>query len=125
MGMGGMIDFAGSGVVHMTGGVAGLVGAAVVGPRTGRFDKGVPVTIPGHSTVLQALGTFILWMGWYGFNPGSTLGIYTYGRDAARSVITTTLSPAIAGLTVVFVTKMKTGIWDASLACNGILAGLV
>ena len=70
----GMIDFAGSGVVHMTGGVAGLMGAAIVGPRTGRFDpNGRVIAMPGHNASLVVLGTFILWVGWYGFNPGSQL----------------------------------------------------
>lgn len=63
--LGGAIDFAGSGVVHMTGGIAAFWGALIIGPRAGRFDQdGTPVAIRGHSSVLQALGTFILWMGW-------------------------------------------------------------
>ena len=67
---GGCIDFAGSGVVHMTGGVAALCGAFVIGPRAGRFDEsGKVMPIPGQSTPFQVVGTFILWMGWYGFNP--------------------------------------------------------
>ena len=73
----GMIDFAGSGVVHMVGGVAGLMGAIVVGPRTGRFENGKTVAMPGHSATLVVLGTFLLWFGWYGFNPGSMLAIST------------------------------------------------
>ena len=130
--LGGQIDFAGSGVVHMTGGVAALVGAAVIGPRMGRFDgggrTGKPVAIKGHSSVLQVLGTFILWLGWYGFNPGSTLGITPdgYATAAARSVVTTTLSAATGGLTVVALDKLlgsKT--WDVGAVCNGILGGLV
>ena len=68
------MDFAGSGVVHMTGGAAALMGSIFLGPRTGRFTPaGSVVDMPGHSTVLAALGTFILWFGWYGFNPVSTL----------------------------------------------------
>ena len=130
--LGGQIDFAGSGVVHMTGGIAAFVGAAVIGPRTGRFSgggrTGNPVPIKGHSSVLQVLGTFILWLGWYGFNPGSTLGITAagYAQAAARSVVTTTLSAATGGLTVVTLDKLlgsKT--WDVSAVCNGILGGLV
>ena len=71
-----VIDFAGSGVVHMTGGVAGLMGAILVGPRTGRFGPdGKAVPMPGHNAALVVLGTFILWVGWYGFNPGSQLAI--------------------------------------------------
>ncbi|KAA8497883.1 Ammonium transporter 1 member 2 [Porphyridium purpureum] len=73
---GGMIDFAGSGVVHLVGGVAGLTGAIIVGPRIGRFDdEGNVVPMPGHSATLCTLGTFLLWFGWYGFNPGSALAV--------------------------------------------------
>ena len=130
--MGGQIDFAGSGVVHMTGGVAALVGAAIIGPRSGRFEGGgrvgKPVPIKGHSSVLQVMGTFILWLGWYGFNPGSTLGLSpaNYARDAARVVVTTTLSAAAGGVTVIILEKLcgdKT--WNIGAVCNGILGGLV
>jgi len=84
--------------------------------------------MPGHSTTLQVMGTFILWLGWYGFNPGSTLGISAtnYARDAARVVVTTTLSAAFGGLTVCLLEKLvgdKT--WSVQAVCNGILAGLV
>jgi len=126
---GGLQDFAGSGIVHMTGGIAALVGAATVGPRIGRFDeakKALPLN--GHSATLQVMGTFILWFGWYGFNPGSTLGISApgYSRDAARCVVTTTLSAAGGGLMVVLLEKLlgdKT--WSIGAVCNGILGGLV
>jgi Amt family ammonium transporter len=113
----------------MTGGNAALVGAAIVGPRTGRFDeKKAPLPMPGHSTTLQVMGTFILWLGWYGFNPGSTLGLSAtnYARDAARVVTTTTISAATGGLTVVVLEKLlgdKT--WSVGAVCNGILGGLV
>ena len=124
---GGMIDFAGSGVVHMTGGVAALCGAKIIGPRSGRFVERKPVPMPGHSSVLQVLGTFTLWMGWYGFNPGSTLGIASahFARDAARSVVTTTLAAAGGAITVVLLGRFTGGIWDVGCVCNGILAGLV
>ena len=126
---GGVIDFAGSGIVHMTGGIAALVGASVVGPRTGRFDeKGKPLAMPGHSTTLCVMGTFILWVGWYGFNPGSTLGLTPtgYARDAARVVVTTTLSAACGGITVILAEKLiGEHIWSVGACCNGILAGLV
>eukprot|EP00965_Chrysotila_dentata_P204264 6182228-Pleurochrysis_carterae.AAC.4 len=106
--LGGCIDFAGSGVVHLTGGVAGLVGSAIIGARRGRYgpDGGV-VEMPGHSTVLQVLGTFILWVGWYGFNPGSTLTISTDGdaQTMARVVMTTTLSAAASGTTTVIIDR--------------------
>ena len=83
--------------------------------------------MPGHSSVLQVLGTFILWMGWYGFNPGSTLGIAPagYAMHAARSVVTTTLAAAGGGVTVVALGRVTGGIWDVGLVCNGILGGLV
>merc|ERR1712070_708275 len=94
----GMIDFAGSGVVHMTGGFAGLMGAAIIGPRSGRFqsDGSPSPNFQGHSVTLVVLGTFILWFGWYGFNPGSTLAISpeNYGAVAALCAVTTTLSAA-------------------------------
>jgi Amt family ammonium transporter len=111
--LGGVQDFAGSGIVHMTGGIAALCGAAVVGPRTGRFDdKKKALPMPGHSTTLQVMGTFILWLGWYGFNPGSTLGLSAtnYARDAARVVVTTTISAATGGLTVVLLEKLLVSI---------------
>jgi len=126
--LGGVVDFAGSGVVHMTGGVAAFWGAKIIGPRTGRFDaNGTPVPIVGHSTVLQVLGTFCLWVGWLGFNPGSTLAISPDGsaQVAARSIVTTTLSGACAGLTVVIITKKLDHVWDVGALCNGILVGLV
>merc|ERR1719482_1965508 len=88
----GYSDFAGSGIVHLTGGVGALVGAALVGPRKGRWDSDAdPTSFDPHNMALVVLGTFILWFGWYGFNPGSTL---TIGSDvvAAKSAITTTLS---------------------------------
>ena len=124
---GGCLDFAGSGVVHMTGGVAALVAAAVIGPRKGRYDEnGKVLPIPGHSTVLSVLGTFILWVGWYGFNPGSTLGLNGYGQTMGRVILTTTLAAASGGLTVVALEKLlgsKT--WDVGAVCNGVLGGLV
>ena len=127
--MGGVQDFAGSGIVHMTGGNAALIGALIVGPRTGRFDeKKKPLPMPGHSTTLQVMGTFMLWLGWYGFNPGSTLSLSApnYARDAARVVVTTTIGAATGGVTVCLLEKLfgdKT--WSVGAVCNGILAGLV
>ena len=140
---GGALDFAGSGAVHMTGGIASLVGAAVIGPRPGRFTPPYnkfrlptcggpplppPIEMPGHSTVLQALGTFILWMGWYGFNAGSTVMITGAGAATAAPVfIRTTLSGSIGGLSAVTMERyLGTGkIWSVGAMCNGILAGLV
>lgn len=126
---GGAIDFSGSGVVHMTGGVAALVGAAIVGPRVGRFDeKKQPLPMAGHSSTLVVTGTFMLWLGWYGFNPGSTLGlaIKGYSATASRAAVTTTIAPSIAGLVVIMLEKLVGDhTWSVGAACNGILAGLV
>ncbi len=92
----GYIDFAGSGVVHMVGGFAGLMGAIVVGPRIGKFGEDGRVNpIPGHSISLGVLGMFILWFGWYGFNPGSTLGLSGgLAELAAKVAVTTSLAAA-------------------------------
>jgi len=122
----GLIDFAGSGVVHMTGGAAALMGAIILGPRTGRFAPrtGEVQPMPGHSTVLAALGTFILWFGWYGFNPVSTLA-FKYMQDAARAAVTTTLSACAGGATTLAIHVALKNPPDVSPALNGILAGLV
>jgi Amt family ammonium transporter len=125
----GCIDFAGSGVVHMTGGFAALVGAKILGPRTGRFQD--PAAFEGHSTPLVIIGTFLLWFGWYGFNPGSTLMIHGYGRDAARACVTTTLAAASGGVAGLLIKKFLpykmggTKVWDVGHTCNSLLGGLV
>lgn len=124
----GMIDFAGCGVVHMVGGWAGLAGAYMVGPRTGRFDAdGKPIPIAGHSATLLCLGTFLLWFGWYGFNPGSMLVISdpTAAVVVARSAVTTTLSAAGGGLAQMILCWVQTAQWDMINVCNGLLCGLV
>jgi len=135
----GMIDFAGSGVVHMTGGITALCAAIVLGPRLGRFydeDGNVldtPVDFPAHSVALQVLGTFILWFGWYGFNPGSTLSISpeNYGAIAALCAVTTTLSAAAGCVSAMFTDTIlgmiSTGEaeYDLTMAMNGCLGGLV
>jgi len=127
--LGGVIDFAGSGVVHMTGGWAALVGAAILGPRTGRFEE--PEMFEGHSTPLQIIGTFLLWFGWYGFNPGSTLLIHGCSRDMARSAVTTTLAAAAGGISGLFLKKSLppimggSGTYDVGHTCNSLLGGLV
>merc|ERR1711871_673847 len=124
----GVVDFAGCGVVHMVGGVSAFVGAAVLGPRAGRFD---PLTgkvddpMPGHNAALVVLGTFLLWFGWYGFNPGSTLAIYTYEGVAAKSAVTTTLAAAAGCIFNLGLHKVISGILSLEEACNGALAGLV
>ncbi|MEX1279227.1 MAG: ammonium transporter [Acidimicrobiia bacterium] len=122
----GFIDFAGSGIVHLTGGMAALAGVLVIGPRLGKYDKdGNPQPIPGHSLLLGALGVFILWFGWYGFNGGSTLA--AVGADFASVAVTTTLSAAAGGVAAMLVGWLYPlyGKPDVGLTLNGVLAGLV
>jgi Amt family ammonium transporter len=122
----GLIDFAGCGVVHMVGGFTGLVGAIVVGPRTGRFMDGKVVDLYSGNKTLQALGTFILWFGWYGFNAGSTLGLGgNLANVAGKVVVNTTLAGAMAGIVATFLGKLLFGHYDISMGLNGVLAGLV
>ncbi|GMH37087.1 hypothetical protein BSKO_04960 [Bryopsis sp. KO-2023] len=128
----GMIDFAGCGVVHMVGGFAGLAGAWCVGPRLGRYDQGGKARdIPGHSAPLALLGVFILWFGWYGFNPGSAFTIIGSSRVVALCAVNTTLAAAAGTVTTLGLTMARlfgsTGIlvWDTVAAGNGALAGLV
>ena len=124
----GFRDFAGSTVVHSIGGWLALIGAIVLGPRLGRFTKdGKAVTIPGHSISLVVLGIFILWLGWFGFNPGSQLAIHGGNADAVALVAANTnLAAAAGGLVAMivawlFVTKKP----DLPTSLNGVLAGLV
>ena len=125
LGANGLIDFAGSGIVHMTGGGAALMGAYVLGPRLGRFDAdGKVVPMPGHSIVLTTLGTFILWLGWYGFNPVSTLAFGAM-EIACKCALTTTLAAAAGGVTSLWMHIMMGGMKEISPLCNGILGGLV
>jgi Amt family ammonium transporter len=120
----GHLDFAGSGVVHAVGGFVGLAGAIVLGPRYGKFDKnGKPRAIPGHSISLAALGTFILWFGWFGFNPGSTFSAHQL--RIAVIAVNTTMCAAAASLTAMLLVLGKTGKYDLGMALNGALAGLV
>jgi Amt family ammonium transporter len=120
----GHVDFAGSSVVHMTGGVMAFVVAKVLGPRRGKFGPdGLPRAIPGHSLPLVVLGTFVLAFGWFGFNAGSTLS----GTEARISIIATnTMLASAAGAVSAYVyTKAHFGSPDLSMLCNGMLAGLV
>jgi len=120
----GFLDFAGSTIVHSVGGWAGLVGAAVLGPRVGKFSKeGKPNAIPGHSLTLGALGVFILWFGWFGFNPGSTLSGTT--PDIAHIAVTTNLSAAAGAFATMVFAWLRYGKPDVSMTLNGALAGLV
>lgn len=135
----GMVDFAGSGVVHMTGGATALIAAIILGPRTGRFydSDGNPLDEPAefqpHSVALQVLGTFILWFGWYGFNPGSTLAISPngYPEIAALCAVTTTLAAACGCVSALVINYLVTlvgtgeGVYDLTMAMNGALSGLV
>jgi len=125
--VGGYIDFAGSGVVHLTGGIAALVGAKVIGVRTGRFDPEKADEFSPHSQPLIVLGTFILWFGWCGFNSGSTLGMSSGGTAlmAAMVMMNTTLSAATGAMTVFLLNFGITKKYDCAALCNGILAGLV
>ena len=103
----GMIDFAGSGIVHMVGGVAGLMGAIIVGPRTGRFVDGKPVPMPPSSPTMMALGTLILWFGWYGFNCGSTLMLSANAANvAAKVAMTTTLAASSGCVTMTIIARL-------------------
>jgi len=135
----GVVDFAGSGVVHMTGGATALVAAIILGPRKGRFydEDGnpleTPTDFPAHSVALQILGTFILWFGWYGFNPGSALAIDNpdSAATAALCAVTTTIAAAAGCVTSMFtdtaIEYSKTGeaSYDLTMAMNGALGGLV
>ncbi len=118
-------DFAGSTVVHSVGGWAALAGAWTIGPRLGKYNGGANA-IPGHNMVLGALGVFILWLGWFGFNPGSQLAISGDNANAvANIVITTNLAAAAGALITMFVTWFRYGKPDLSMTLNGALAGLV
>ena len=120
----GHVDFAGSGVVHTIGGFVGLAGAIVLGPRFGKFGKdGKPKAIPGHSITLAALGTFILWFGWFGFNPGSTFSAHQL--RIAVIAVNTNLAAAAGAAVALLLVFAKTKKWDVGMMLNGCLAGLV
>ena len=123
----GFHDFAGSAAIHSVGGIAALIGAIMVGPRLGKYvkDKAGKVkkvnAIPGHSITLGALGCFILWFGWYGFNGAAAWD----GNSLASIFVTTTIAPAVATCTTMLFTWFKNGKPDVSMCLNGSLAGLV
>lgn len=119
----GFIDFAGGTAVHAVGGVCALVGATMVGARKGKYKKGAAQAIPGHNIPLGALGVLILWFGWFGFNPGSTLDITS--PLTAHAAVTTLLSGAAATFATLIASNIKYGKPDAALTLNGALAGLV
>lgn len=120
----GMIDFAGSTVVHSVGGWAALIGALLIGPRIGKYTKdGKSNAIPGHNITLGALGVFILWFGWFGFNPGSTLS--GTNPDIGKIAVNTNLAAAAGAVMTMIFTWIKYKKPDVSLTLNGALAGLV
>ena len=119
----GFIDFAGSTVVHSVGGWAALAGAIVLGPRLGKYTKdGGIKPILGHNIPLAALGVFILWLGWFGFNPGSTT---TANKDIAMIFVNTNLAAAAGAILAMFTSWIRFGKPDAGMSLNGALAGLV
>jgi Amt family ammonium transporter len=119
----GACDYAGSGVVHMMGGIIALVGGIVIGPRIGKYINGQPQAIPGHDLPMVMGGTFVLAFGWFGFNPGSSLA----GTDLRISftVVNTMLAGIVGALASMVVMQLKFGKPDPSMMCNGMLAGLV
>ncbi|MFM9100852.1 MAG: ammonium transporter [Cyanobium sp.] len=118
----GFIDFAGSSVVHSFGAWAGLTGAIILGPRIGKFADGRPQAIPGHNQAIATLGCLILWIGWYGFNPGSWLSM---APEVPYIAVTTTLGGAAGGISGTLISQFTGGKPDISMTINGILAGLV
>ena len=120
----GMSDFAGSTVVHSTGGWLALTGAIVLGPRAGKYDsEGNPRPIAGHNLPLAALGVFILWLGWFGFNPGSQMG--ADAADISSIAVTTNLAAAAGAITAMLTAWIFLSKPDAGMSLNGALAGLV
>ena len=118
----GFHDFAGSCAIHMVGGASAFIGAWILGPRLGKYNAdGTPNAIPGHNVVIGALGCFILWFGWYGFNGAAA----TSGPQLASIFATTTIAPAVATVTCMIFTWIKYGKPDVSMCLNASLAGLV
>ena len=127
----GYIDFAGSSVIHMVGGITAFIGAAFLGPRIGKYDKDKngKVTkvnaIPGHSLTIGALGCFILWFAWYGFNGAACTSLEDGVGSLASVFLTTTIAPAVASCVTMIFTWIKDGKPDVSMTLNASLAGLV
>lgn len=118
----GFVDFAGSAVIHMVGGISGFIGAAFLGARIGKYDvNGKSKPILGHNIVIGALGVFVLWFGWYGFNGAAAQDTI----QLAQIFATTTVAPAAASCTAMLYTWIKNGKPDVSMTLNGSLAGLV
>ena len=124
----GFHDFAGSTVVHLCGGALALAGAIVLGPRIGKYGKDKKSrAIPGHSLTLCALGVFCLWVGWFGFNPCSTVAATGYDNAVSMShvFVTTNMAAAVGGIAALIYTWIVDGKPSLSMVCNGVLAGLV
>jgi len=123
----GFLDFAGSTVVHSVGGWAALVGALFLGPRLGKYKDGRVIPMPGSNLALATLGTFILWLGWFGFNGGSQLAMGTIGdvTDVSRIFANTNAAAAGGGLTALILTQLLYKKPDLTMVLNGCLAGLV
>lgn len=124
----GFHDFAGSTVVHLAGGAMALAGAIVLGPRIDKYDKkGNSRAIPGHNLALCALGVFCLWVGWFGFNPCSTVAATGYDNAVSMShvFVTTNMAAATGGIAALAYTWLVDGKPSLSMVCNGVLAGLV
>jgi Amt family ammonium transporter len=123
----GYIDFAGSSVIHMVGGATSLIGAAILGPRLGKYrtdpktGKKVAQAIPGHSIIMAALGCFLLWFCWYGFNGAAA----SDGANLGAILVNTTIAPALGSIGAMAYTWIKNGKPDVSMTLNGSLAGLV
>ena len=122
----GFNDFAGSAAVHAMGGFAALAAAIVLGPRIGKYnDDGSANSIPGHNLPLAAVGAFILWFGWFGFNPGSSLGAVGNWELIGSVVVNTFLASAAGGISTMIYTHLRYGKIDITMVINGVLAGLV
>jgi len=122
----GFNDFAGSAAVHAMGGFSALAAAIVLGPRIGKYQKnGVVNAIPGHNLPLAAVGAFILWFGWFAFNPGSTLGAVGNWEMIGTVATNTFLASAAGGISTMFYTYFRYGQIDITMTINGVLAGLV
>src|SRR5690606_38690315 len=119
----GFMDFAGSTVVHSVGGWCALAGAIAVGARIGKYKNGKPVAIPGHNIPLATLGVFILWLGWFGFNPGSTTAVG--GGSFAYIAVTTNMAAVSGALSAMATAWLMFKKPDPSFTLNGALAGLV
>ncbi len=123
----GFSDFAGSTLVHAAGGFAALAGAIVLGPRIGKYKDGRTVPMPGSNLALATLGTFILWLGWFGFNGGSQLAMGTVGdvADVSRIFANTNMAAAAGAVVALILTQVMFGKADLTMVLNGALAGLV